>query len=56
MRTTAFFAFADILLVAIGCLLVWSKDLRLGEKIGVSALASLGLMLVVHSLPPPIHT
>lgn len=48
----AVFASVDILLVALGYMLVWSKDLFLSEKIGVGVLGMLGLLLVVHLISP----
>lgn len=39
----AYLAFSDIALVVAGYLLVWSADLRLGEKVGIGFLAALGL-------------
>lgn len=45
-HVTAFYAFADIVLVIFGCILAWSKGLSLGKMAGIGFLGILGLLSV----------
>lgn len=46
MRSVGYFSFMDMVLVGISYTLVWSGDLRPGEKLGIGLLATQGVMSV----------